>query len=243
MSTPAPAAGAATLDAADRDGPLPSLLIVLTFVTGLVDTVSYLALGHVFVGNMTGNILFLAFALAGVKEFSVVASLIALAAFIAGALSGGLLGVRAGHHRGRLLAISVIGKALFVGAALAVVLASAAPLAPAAAYVVIALLAFAMGSQNAVVRRISVSDITTNVLTTTLTALVADSHLAGGGAPNARRRLLAVTAMFAGAAIGAGLVFHRGAAYALALALGLLIVDGFAAYRASKQAATWTAGH
>jgi uncharacterized membrane protein YoaK (UPF0700 family) len=38
----------------------------MTVVTGLVDALSYLALGHVFVGNMTGNVVFLGFALAGV---------------------------------------------------------------------------------------------------------------------------------------------------------------------------------
>jgi Protein of unknown function (DUF1275) len=37
-------------------GPLPPLLLSLTFVTGLVDAFSYLVLGHVFVANMTGNV-------------------------------------------------------------------------------------------------------------------------------------------------------------------------------------------
>ena len=36
-------------------------LLTLTFVTGLVDAVSYLRLGHVFVANMTGNVVFLGF--------------------------------------------------------------------------------------------------------------------------------------------------------------------------------------
>jgi hypothetical protein len=45
-----------------RHGPLPLLLIVLTVVTGVVDAVSYFKLGHVFVANMTGNVLFLGFA-------------------------------------------------------------------------------------------------------------------------------------------------------------------------------------
>ena len=53
--------------AADRpDGPLPVFLVGLTVVTGLVDAFSYLSLGHVFVANMTGNVVFLGFALAGV---------------------------------------------------------------------------------------------------------------------------------------------------------------------------------
>jgi hypothetical protein len=48
-----------------RHGPLPPLLLSMTLVTGLVDAFSYLLLGHVFVANMTGNIVLLGFALAG----------------------------------------------------------------------------------------------------------------------------------------------------------------------------------
>ena len=50
-----------------RHGPLPPLLLGLTVVTGLVDAFSYLLLGHVFVANMTGNVVFLGFAIAGAK--------------------------------------------------------------------------------------------------------------------------------------------------------------------------------
>jgi uncharacterized membrane protein YoaK (UPF0700 family) len=81
MVAPTPGAGAASAKREDRDGPLPWLLLVLTFVTGLVDAVSYLNLGHVFVANMTGNVVFLGFAVVGVRDFSVSASLTALAAF------------------------------------------------------------------------------------------------------------------------------------------------------------------
>ncbi|HEY6318288.1 MAG TPA: YoaK family protein, partial [Acidimicrobiia bacterium] len=61
-----------------KHGPLPPLLIAMTLVTGLVDAFSYLVLGHVFVANMTGNIVFLGFAMAGAPGFSVAASLVAL---------------------------------------------------------------------------------------------------------------------------------------------------------------------
>jgi hypothetical protein len=54
----------------DKHGPLSPLLLVLTIVTGLVDAFSYLSLGHVFVANSTGNVVFLAFALAGAHGFS-----------------------------------------------------------------------------------------------------------------------------------------------------------------------------
>src|ERR1700681_1954325 len=76
----------------ERHGPLPALLLVLTFVTGLVDAVSYLRLGHVFVANMTGNIVFLGFAVAGATDFSIPASVVAVGAFLVGALTGGRLG-------------------------------------------------------------------------------------------------------------------------------------------------------
>jgi hypothetical protein len=58
-----------------KHGPLPALLLLLTIVTGLVDAVSILALGRVFVANMTGNVVFIAFALAGAPGFSLPASL------------------------------------------------------------------------------------------------------------------------------------------------------------------------
>src|SRR5271154_3258725 len=84
-------------------GPVAPLLLLLTFVTGLVDAFSYLVLGHVFVANMTGNVLFVAFALAGARGFSVTSSLTALGAFALGSLLGGLVGSRQTAHRGRLL--------------------------------------------------------------------------------------------------------------------------------------------
>src|SRR5258705_2804240 len=70
---------------------LPPLLYLFTAVTGLVDAVSYIGLGHIFTANMTGNIVLLGFALAGVPGLSVLRSLTALAAFLAGAAIGGRL--------------------------------------------------------------------------------------------------------------------------------------------------------
>jgi len=75
-----------------RDGQLPPLLVALTAVTGLVDAFSYLVLGHVFVANQTGNVVFFAFALAGVGGFSATASVAAIGCFAVGALVAGRLG-------------------------------------------------------------------------------------------------------------------------------------------------------
>src|SRR5258706_13509239 len=73
-------------------GAPPSILLGMTAVTGLVDAASFLALGHVFTANMTGNVVFLAFAIAGVPGLSVPRSAAALAAFLIGALVGGRMG-------------------------------------------------------------------------------------------------------------------------------------------------------
>jgi uncharacterized membrane protein YoaK (UPF0700 family) len=75
-----------------KHGPLLQLLLAMTLLTGLVDAFSFLVLGHVFVANMTGNIVFLGFALVGVPGFSIVASVVALASFWSGALVGGKVG-------------------------------------------------------------------------------------------------------------------------------------------------------
>src|ERR1700678_2687249 len=86
-----------------KHGPLPPLWLAMTIVTGLVDAFSYLVLGHVFVANMTGNVVFLGFAVAGTPGFSIGASAAAVASFCFGALAGGRVGKSYREHRGRLL--------------------------------------------------------------------------------------------------------------------------------------------
>src|SRR6476620_5686576 len=91
--------------------PLARALLVLTFTTGLVDAVSYLALGRVFTANMTGNIVFLGFGIAGSGGLPVVAPIVLLAAFLIGAGGGGVLAARMGDrhpaHIARALAVEV----------------------------------------------------------------------------------------------------------------------------------------
>ena len=226
----------------ERHGPLPTLLLAFTMLTGLVDAISYLTLGRVFVANMTGNVVFLGFAIAGATDLSIPASLVAIGAFLGGALAGGRLASRAGDHRGRLLAIATYIEIALVGAALAVSLAAPRADDDIVRYSFIVLLALSMGLQNATARRLGVPDLTTTVLTLTLTGLAADSALAGGKSPNPWRRIVSTVTMFLGAAIGAFLIFHFGVSAVLALALALLVVTGIAAYRLSSSVETWTAG-
>ncbi|MDX3850810.1 YoaK family protein [Streptomyces sp. AK02-01A] len=224
----------------DRHGPLPPLMLTLTAVTGLVDAVSYLALGHVFVANMTGNVVFLGFALAGAKGLSALASIVAIASFLVGALMGGRVGTRFAAHRGRLLTLAT---ALQVGLVTVAVITAAVTdgrVTTTVQYALIVLLGLAMGTQNAVARRLGVPDLTTTVLTLTLTGLAADSTPAGGTAPRPGRRILSVLVMFLGALAGAELLQNAGLGFTLGLVLVLLAVTSIATHRLSASNAAWT---
>jgi uncharacterized membrane protein YoaK (UPF0700 family) len=217
-------------------GPLPRLLIGLTVVTGLVDAFSYLTLGHVFVANMTGNVVFFGFALAGIGGVSAVASLLAVIAFTAGAALGGRLAREPRPHRGFLLATACLVQAILVLAS-AIVVAVAGTGLMATRLVLIALLAVALGGQNAVVRRLAVPDLTTTVLTLTVTGLVADAS----PAPIRVRRVLAVLAMLLGALIGGVLLRWVAMSAPLWLATALLLGSAASAYAAARspRSAVW----
>lgn len=158
------------------------------------------------------------FALTGAAGFSLSASLFALAGFLAGAALGGRLAIRTGHDRALLL-LAAASELTLVTAALTVV-ASATALTAVPRDILAALLAVAMGIQNAAARRLAVPDLTTTVLTMTLTGIAADLHGRNHG-PALLRRLLAVATMLAGAAAGAWLVLRISPAAALGLAVGL----------------------
>jgi uncharacterized membrane protein YoaK (UPF0700 family) len=224
-----------------RHGPLPVVLMLLTVVTGLVDAFSYLALGRTFVANMTGNVVFLGFAVADAGDFSVPASLTAIVAFLAGAIVEGWLAGRLGAHRARLLAATLAIEAPLVGLSLIAALGAIAP-PTVEKYLLITALAIGMGMQNATARRLAVPDLTTTVLTLTLTGIAAESALAGGSSPRVGRRMVATAAMFAGAAIGALLMLRVGRGAVLALALALLLVALAATAPFRSATAAWTRG-
>ncbi len=224
-AAPEPAAHPHAMDPAERA--LLGVLLTLTLLSGLVDGVCYLGLGRVFTANMTGNVVVLGFAAAGAPGFSVTASLTSLALFLVGAVCGGRISRRI-SPRSRLLATAVGLEAIFVAAAAVVAFAAVTVSTGWARYTTIALLAFAMGVRNAVIRHLAVPDMTTTVLTMTLTGLAADSGLAGGSNPHAGRRIAAVLAMLSGAILGAALLLHRGAGLPLAIAAGVAAVTAVA---------------
>ncbi|MDH6121648.1 uncharacterized membrane protein YoaK (UPF0700 family) [Kitasatospora sp. GAS204A] len=197
-------------------GALPPLLLALTFVTGVVDAVSYLGLRHVFVANMTGNVVFVGFSLAGAANLSLWASTLAIAAFVAGAWSAGRVARRIAEGE-RLLRVIVTVQTVLVAGAV-VVAGTAGHQAAGAQAGLIILLGCGMGLQNAAVRKLALPDLTTTVLTLTVTGLVADA-----AGPATVRRLLSIAAMLGGAACGAALLLHVSAGAALGLALAVLV--------------------
>jgi uncharacterized membrane protein YoaK (UPF0700 family) len=223
-----------------RHGPLPPLLVTMTVVTGLVDAFSYLVLGHVFVANMTGNVVFLGFALAGAPGFSITASALALASFWLGALIGGVFGSRFAAHRGRLLTSTAALQSVLLAVSVVLTALSGSPVGAAYRYPLIVLLAVAMGAQNATARRLSVPDLTTTVLTLTITGTAADSAIVGGKGSSSGRRFVSVTAMFVGALVGALFVVHVHIVLALVAALVLLVLVTAGAAGLGRSNAPWT---
>ncbi len=222
-----------------RDGPLPPLLVAMTLVTGLVDAFSYLVLGHVFVANMTGNVVFLGFAVAGAPGFSIGASVTALVSFCVGALVGGQAAKRYGPHRGRLLTTATAIEAVLLAASVVLASLSGTPVTPGFRYALIFALATAMGIQNAAARQVAVPDLTTTVLTLTITGIVADSTIVGGKGSRSGRRLIAIAAMFVGALVGAAAVLHVRIVVALAIALVVLVVVGVITIVMGKSESDW----
>jgi uncharacterized membrane protein YoaK (UPF0700 family) len=225
-----------------RPDPLPWVLVVLTVTTGLVDAVSVLGLGRVFTANMTGNVVFLGFAAAGAPGFSATRVGASLAGFVVGALLGGYLGVvMAGVARRRwLLTVAGLEAGLFFGATWVAIGYDMVAFTPVPTlYALIILTAVAMGLRSATVRRLAVPDLTTTVLTMTLTGLAADAALTGGRNPRLGWRLAAVLAIFAGSAVGAVLVSLGGLALPLLItgACILLVTVAYAAHPASQVVA------
>ncbi len=235
-------------------GPLPELLLTLTLVTGIVDAVSILALGRVFVANMTGNVVFAGFAISGAPGFSLAASLFALAGFLIGANLGGRMTTRFGHDRALHLRAATITEFALLAAALIVAIAFGGAAAthgtlhlatgtPTFGTGIIdalaALLSIAMGIQNAVARKLAVPDLTTTVLTMTLTGIGHDPRSGHRGHVTLTRRILVVATMLAGGVAGAELVLNIGTLIPLALATALLATVAATAALTTRHPAEW----
>ena len=207
--------------------PLTLALLGLTFLSGMVDAVSYLGLGRVFTANMTGNLVLLGFAIAHSGGLPVLAPVISLGAFALGAGIGGQLGTRLRDRHAVHVSAVLTLQAGLISATTILAAAVHVRAGTASGYVVIGTLAAAMGLQTATARRLAVPDLPTTVITQTLTGLAADSRLFGGSGQGTVRRGSALSAMLAGAVVGALLV-KGGPVLALASSGGLALLIQFA---------------
>ncbi|MFW0783612.1 YoaK family protein [Gordonia sp. CPCC 206044] len=179
------------------------LMIALTFVTGLVDAGGYLGLDRVFVGNMTGNVVILGMGAAGADGLPVLGPALALATFIFGAGIAGLSMRSSPAGWSPRLSAVVVGSVLLVAAtAILIGFASSDDVKVVAA----AMTAFAMGMQAAAARKVGVADVTTVVVTSTITVWAVDMFARPSRATILNRRIAAIVAILLGALVGALLV-------------------------------------
>jgi uncharacterized membrane protein YoaK (UPF0700 family) len=223
----------------------PYALLGMTAVTGLVDAVSFLSLGNVFTANMTGNILILAFATARTPGLSVARSLTALIAFFVGAILGGRITASAStDSRIQFAAQAFLLEVVFLTAASFCSIGYRSDLLEHSLQplVLIAFTGLAMGTRNAAVRKLAIPDLTTTVLTLTVTGIAADSSLAKGNNPRLARRVGSVLAIFCGAALGA-VVIRYSISAALALATAISIMCSAALFRSLRTSGAVNGEH
>ncbi|WP_232717361.1 YoaK family protein [Gordonia metallireducens] len=181
-----------------------TLMLVLTFATGVVDAGGFLGFDTVFLGNMTGNVLILGMGAAGADGLPVLALSLALVAFIVGAgIASLFLGSGRRGWSPRLTAVLAVSASLVAGTSVLVWLQPAEHMA---AMFAIVMTASAMGMQAAAARNIGVADVTTVVVTSTITAWAIDMFARPSRATILNRRLAAIVTILVGALVGALLV-------------------------------------
>ncbi len=215
------------------------LMLALTFATGIVDALCYLGLDQVFTANMTGNVLILGMAIGDGKDLSLLGPVLALIGFV---LGGALVGrvLADSHEPWSTLSTWLLAVVAAIVLAVGIVLVGAGDdPGRALTLAVTPVLGVAMGTQAAAARFIAVKDVTTIVVTGTITALAIDSPLGNGRMRSAGRRAAAVVLLVAGAAVGAVLVtWHLGANLLLAgLVVSAVTLIGDLHARAVRAAA------
>jgi uncharacterized membrane protein YoaK (UPF0700 family) len=202
------------------------LLAALTFSSGAVDAISFLALGKVFTAFMTGNIVFLGLRAAAAPGPDVLTVAVSLVAFAAGVMGSSRIVT---PSKGRstwprevtvVLGIAALLQAAFLAGWIA---ASGAP-SRGVTDLLVGLSALAMGAQSGAVMSLGVQGVFTTAATATVMFLAKD--FAEEASTTERVRLAGVVAaLFAGAAI-AGLLLMHARMYApiLPLAVTILVV-------------------
>ncbi|OBF67256.1 hypothetical protein A5753_05035 [Mycobacterium sp. 852002-51971_SCH5477799-a] len=178
-------------------------LLLLTFATGLADSISILALGHVFVANMTGNVIFLGFWLAPSTTIDLTAVVVALPTFMCTTIISGRLARHFGS-RTRAWISTVLATEIVLLVALAILAGTGVLRYQGNSKLfMIGILAVTFGLQHSSARQFGIQELSTTVLTSTIVSLGLDSRLAGGTGERHRLRIGVVVTMGAGAFFGA----------------------------------------
>jgi uncharacterized membrane protein YoaK (UPF0700 family) len=216
------------------------MMLSLTFSTGVIDAVGYLGLDRVFTGNMTGNVVILGMALTGAASLPILGPVVALGTFMLGAAIGGrTLRTKAKGWTPTTGLLLIVGI-LMVALSTTLLLVGDQP-PKAVAIPVTGGLGLVMGMQAATARKVGVTDVTTVVVTSTITGFAADSRLGGGHNQTWFRRLAAIVLIGGGAAVGALLLMvHIGLGVALSalITLAVALVGHLGHRRAAVAGAT-----
>lgn len=180
-------------------------LLMLTFGTGIIDAISVLVLGHVFVANMTGNVIFLGFWFARQNVVDMTAAVVAFACFLLGAVIGGRFTRHLEHDTRRWVTVALAVESILLAALSALAGTGVLDYQDNTKLFLIAGLAVAFGSQNATARHFGIQELSTTVLTSTIVGIGVDSRLAGGTGQREKLRFSVVLTMCAGAVVGATL--------------------------------------
>ena len=197
-------------------------IYMLTAACGLIDAATFLALGGVFAEIMTGNIMFLAFEIGLGGGWAVFPRfLVPLVAFSLGALGCGFLLMRSRFGARRRHPFVVIAVLVAIATLLALVWSPGSD--SSEAIIIVAILSFAMGMQNAAVLYHAVPDVATNVMTLTLVRLLSNWSVVGGTNQRWRYRAASLSVFFVAALVGAALVrVSAGAALTAAVVVYLI---------------------
>jgi uncharacterized membrane protein YoaK (UPF0700 family) len=178
-------------------------LLLLTFATGLVDAVSVLVLGHVFVANMTGNVIFLGFWFVPQSGVDMTAAVVAFVSFMTGTVLGGRLARHLDDHVRRWLTVALCVEVVVLVALSILAGTGVLDYHDNTKLLLLAGLAVTFGTQNATARQFGIQELSTTVLTSTIVGIGFDSRLAGGTGHRERLRYSVVATMVAGAVVGA----------------------------------------
>jgi uncharacterized membrane protein YoaK (UPF0700 family) len=178
-------------------------LLLLTFATGLADAMSILVLGHVFVANMTGNVIFLGFWLAPKSSIDLTAVAVALPTFVCATIVSGRLARHFGERARPWITTVLTTEIALLVALSALGGAGVLHYHDNTKLIMIGLLAVTFGLQHSSARQFGIQELSTTVLTSTIVSLGLDSQLAGGTGARQKLRLGVVFTMCAGALVGA----------------------------------------